>query len=346
MSRPRKIASDLDPAELDKQLDAGKVEPLYLFLGEETYLKEQAIKRLAATVEEAFRAFNVTRLSLKETSLAAALDAARQMPMMARRRLVVISDLDQIKDEAAIDALIEYLRHPVETTCLVFTGRSLDGRRRYAAPLRRACVVVGFDSLDEREVRARAEKYLRARGVQIEPSALGLLIGLTGTGLTYVTNELEKLVTHAGRARRITTPDVEALVPRTRQHDNFELGDAVLAGERQRALRLLRRVMADGAEPVALVGMLAWAFRRMLVAKELMQRNAPMPEVAREAKVSPYAHDFFAQARRIDLDKLVRGLQRLAEVDLALKSTAATPQLRLLRLEHLICELTSPTSFN
>ncbi|HZS45561.1 MAG TPA: DNA polymerase III subunit delta [Blastocatellia bacterium] len=341
MSR-KKSASDLSPAELEKQIQSGKVEPLYLFIGEDSFLKDGALKKLVNTVDEGFRDFNVEEFSLQETPVAKILDAARQLPMLARHRLLIISDVDKLKDETGTDALIEYLRHPVDTTCMVFVTNTLDGRRRYASTLQKTATVISFDHLDDKGAEAWANRYLKSQGVTIDPQACGILIGLTGGNLAHLKNALEKLITYVGKAKRITPEDVKALVPRTRETNSFDLGDAMLANDRKKAIRLLHRMIDDGGEPVAIVGLLAWSYRTALVAKELIQRDAPMSEVAREARVAPYKKHFFESVNRLTIEKILFAVKRLAQVDLAIKTSQGTPALQL---EHLICELTSPTSF-
>src|SRR5215470_12501016 len=104
MSRSRKSASDLSPAELEKKIQSGNVEPLYLFLGEDNYLKDSAIRKLVSTVDEGFPEFNIERFSLQETPVVPVLDAARQLPMLSRHRLMIIDEVDKLKDDASIEA--------------------------------------------------------------------------------------------------------------------------------------------------------------------------------------------------------------------------------------------------
>jgi DNA polymerase III delta subunit len=76
----------------------------------------------------------------------------------------------------------------------------------------------------------------------------------------------------------------------------------------------------------------------MLLAKELMERRAPMAEVQAAVKLPPWkVGEFNAQVRRASLDEISRGITRMAEVDLAIKSSIGTPALQL---EILVCELT------
>jgi len=120
------------------------------------------------------------------------------------------------------------------------------------------------------------------------------------------------------------------------------VGMAMGAGLVARARRVAWTAGAAAGLTVGLVGLIASNFHKMALAKELMSRNAPMAEVSREAKVSPYKTEFFQQMNRIDLKKVRFAIKRIAEVDLAIKTSSGTP---ILQLEHLICELTSSSSF-
>jgi len=334
----RKRPGGITPDELEKAIKSGRIDPLYLFLGEELYLKQRALKMLISTVDEASRSFNVDFFSIGQSGINAAISTARQLPMVSPRRIVVIRDFDKLS-EYDQETLEEYLKRPVETSCVIFEAESLDQRRRISTALVKSCAVVSFNPLSEKELQQWVENYLREIGCSIETNALGALIGLVGTELINITRELDKLVTYVGRVRRITFPDVEALVVRLRQHSNFELGDAILAGERKRALKLLHRQLEDGSEPVAIVGMLAYSYRRMLIAKQMMARHVLRDEIAREIRMSPYqVSNYLAQVRQIELDRILFGIQRISEVDLAIKTSLATPRLQL---EFLICELTS-----
>src|SRR5262245_3737652 len=80
------------PAELRAAVAKRAPEPVYLILGDD----EAEMSRLAADVmslvEDELRAFNVDRLYAGEkgTSPAAIVEAARMLPMMGERRVVVV----------------------------------------------------------------------------------------------------------------------------------------------------------------------------------------------------------------------------------------------------------------
>jgi DNA polymerase-3 subunit delta len=163
-------------------------------------------------------------------------------------------------------------------------------------------------------------------------------VDLAGADLSRLAVEVEKLATYAGGGQ-ITMPAVRELVARAREHEVWDLTDAVLARDRKRALRVLSRQLDAGEEPLGLLGLLASTYRKMLVAKELMARRAPSAEVQAAVKLPPWKMgEFNGHVRHTPVEHITRGLTRMAEVDLAIKSSVGTPALQL---EVLVCELTA-----
>jgi DNA polymerase-3 subunit delta len=346
VSRKKKL-DGLTYEQFRRQVKEGRIEPLYLFVGEEEYLQERALKSLIATLDEAGRFFNYATFFIGgdgpqggKTTAAHAIDNANQLPMMAARRIVIIRDFDKIK-ENELELVLEYLKNPSPRATVVFQARSLDQRRKITAALLKTCTVVVFDPLTDQQAARYAEEYLKRRNCRIEPNALGYLVGLVGTRLNRLVNELDKLATYAGGGM-INNAVIEELVPRAREHSSWELWDAIIDRDRRRALRLMERLLDDGNEPLFLLGALAGLYRRMLAAKELMARKAPTEEVNKATgRYGRNAEVFNARVLRTARDEIVHGLRRIAQVDNAIKNSEATPRLQM---QFLIAELTLPES--
>jgi DNA polymerase-3 subunit delta len=195
--------------------------------------------------------------------------------------------------------------------------------------------------LTDQQATRYAEEFLKRRGCRIEPSALGHLIGLVGTRLNRLVNELEKLALYAGGGI-INNSAVEELVPRAREHTSWELWDAIIERNRKRALRLMERLLDDGNDPLMVLGALAGLYRRMLAAKELMAKKAPTEEVNKATgRYGRNAEVFNRRILHTPREEIVHGLRRIAQVDNAIKNSEATPRLQM---EYLIAELTLPVS--
>ncbi len=337
--------------ELWRELKAGKVGPLYLLFGPEDYLRDAAARALAdaALKDSPLREFNESSFDLTSADVQHAIAAAEQMPMMGGRRVVSVTGFIRKHPRAPLSeadegALVRYVTRPFESTTVIFVADALDKRLKLSKTLLDVCQSVEFAELKDAELAGWARDRLKHLGAHAEERALRQLIALAGPGVRRLATELEKLATAALTGGQITVEMVEELVGRSRELSNFELSDHLIARDRRRALDTLRKLLDDGAEPVMLLGLLASNFHRLALAKELMSRGAPEQEVFRVVNM-PFGQrkEFLATARRADADELARRIGRIAEADLAIKTSLGGGGDRgsRLQLEMLVCELSA-----
>ena len=331
-------------SDFHRKLQSGQIASIYLFEGAETYLRDQALKKLTeAAVDASVRDFNYAAISVAQGDLDEALALAKQFPMISSRRMIVVTGFEAISDDDQLELLKNYLRNPVETSVLVFASDGLDNRRNILTMLRKACEVVSFDSLDERGGAPNwIRDYVTRAGCSIDQSSAAYLVGTVGVDLLRLSSELDKLIAFVGDKGRITQDEIDELVRHSREHSNFELTDAVVEGNRKKALSLLHRIFDNTSESpqslsLMILGAIASNYRKMLGAKELMERNSPNSEVAKLVGLPPFkVGQFNEQVRRVETSQILKGIERIAATDVALKTSMATPRLLL---EFLICEL-------
>jgi len=337
--------------DLRNQLKRREFAPVYLLFGAETYLRDLAAKAIADLVlaDSSLREFNETEFSLSSAPVQHALGSAEQMPMVAVRRIIKITDVivsatgakDNLKedDEAALAA---YLKRPAETSVVIFVANELDKRRKISKLLLEKSTAVEFKALEDADLMIWAKQKLKDLKAEADDRALRHLVGLVGNNVRRLTNEIEKLAVAALPDSLITVELVESLVPNSREISNFDLTDSLLAKNKTRSLQILKKIMDDGAEPLMLLGLIASNFRRLYMSKELMREGVERREVARIMKL-PYSkqEDFLATARRIETKKLTRIMRRISETDVAIKTSIGGGGIAgsRLQIEMLVCEL-------
>jgi DNA polymerase-3 subunit delta len=331
--------------ELWRSLKAGKVDPLYLLFGPEDYLRDAAARAVAdaALKGAALREFNESSFSLASSDVQHAIAAAEQMPMMGGRRVVRVTDFARLR-EADEEALARYVTRPVATSVVLFVADDLDKRRKLSKRLLEVCTSVEFAALGDSELASWARDRLKHLGANADERTLRQIIALTGASVRQLATELEKLATAALPGGHVTMEMVDALVGRSRELSNFELTDRLVARDRRRALETLSKLLDDGAEPVMLIGLLASSYHRLALAKELMSRGAAEQEVFRVVNMPFHQRkEFLATARRADSQELARRIRRIAEADLAIKTSLGGGGDRGARvqLEMLVCELSA-----
>lgn len=274
--------------ELRKQIKAGDTGPLYLLEGDDLQSRHDVAMEFTALVDEGLQAFNVQAFYANEATSAGARDqligdvlaAARTLPMMAPRRVLLVHEAEKLlsprkgkDDEDApveppagrrrksltpVEALEEYLQAPEPLTTLVFSAGSLDGNRRLVKLARRQAAVVDCGTLDD---NAAAAQWVKARldedAVTIEPRALKLLIDSTGRNLERLRAALDKLVLFASGEPAITMRHVQELVvPQSEPGADFALGRAIWIGDPRAALREIDAQLDNGAQLLQILGQL------------------------------------------------------------------------------------------
>lgn len=337
--------------QLKDQLRRREIHPVYVLYGAETYLRDLAAKTICEMSfgKDDFRDFNddVFTLSIAD-NIKNALAAADQLPMMAQRRVVKITDVrvgasankDTLKEEY-FEAVKAYLENPSPSSIVIFVADELSGNRRVGKLLKDQTTAVDFSPLDDKGLIDHARKELHKNGSEMDDRTLRHLIALVGPDVRRLTIEIGKLATAALPDKTIDADLVDALVANVREIPNFDLTDNLVGGNRKKAIQVLTKILDDGAEPIALIGLLSYNYRRLLIAKDLMERGVDRATVTKAAKVYGNSESFLSAARRADMAKLKNAIVRLAETDLAIKTSVggSGPKGSRLQLEMLVCEL-------
>lgn len=344
----------LTRAQLREQIRNGEPAPVYVLYGQETYLRdlaERTIRDRCFGPDEP-RDFNEDRFSLADPeNIRTAISSAAQLPMMSARRVITVTDArvgstsasDSLK-ESFLELVSAYLDDPSPTTVLIIVADELNGTRKMGKLLREKAAAVEFAPLDESELAEWVRSVLRERVANIDDRVLRHIIALVGNNARRLTQEIDKLTTAALSGGKIDVELVDSLVSNESSISNFDLAHHLLRGDRKRSLQTLEKILDDGAEPVALVGLLSYHYRRLLMVKEMIDRNVPRNEAAKAIKLRYSDQEpFFAAARRTDRARLIHALDRLARTDLAIKTSLGGPSPKgsRLQIEMLVCDLSA-----
>jgi len=321
-------------AEIRKQIKSGKTGPLYLLEGDDLQSRHDLALEFAGLVEEGLQAFNVqsfyaneaTNASGRDQLIGQILSNARTLPMMAPRRVLLVHEADRLlapkraKDEedgaeievvkkgkrgavTPAEELEAYIEQSEPMTTLVFVSGPLDANRRVVKLLRKHADVVDCGSLhDPREAAIWITKRLEKDELTIEPKAITLLVQSTGLTLGRIRPEIEKLILYAAGESTITVAHVrDVVIPQEESEGTFALMDAVQNFNAARALREVSALIDGGVQPPVILGQLRAATIRM------------RPDA-----------------------RVKNGLEAVFRTDIAIKSSAGTPQHLL---ECLVVEL-------
>jgi DNA polymerase-3 subunit delta len=332
------------PGEAVSQAKKGQLLPVYLVAGEERLMRDDVVGALReASLAGGVADFNEDRFTAGEVDVETVISAARTVPMMARRRFVLVRGAERWDAKEAesspFDRLAEYAAAPVDSTCLVITASKIDGRRKLALAARKQGFVVTCDPLDDRALPRWIAERCAAKGHSIERDVAELLAALSGPGLSAIDDAIERLSLYVGSGAAIDEAAVAVNVARVRTEDTWALVDAVGARDLGRALRTLADAYDPRERGLPLLGALAWSIRQLARYQAAVETGASPDEAARRAGVfqPSRARDLATRLRAVRVKDVERFLLVLAETDLALKSSRRPPDAILEEMLTRLC---------
>ena len=282
---PKQKADTAGYQQLKKDLAGGEPGRLYLFHGEETYLRDYYLGRLKELLLiGGMGEFNLHTIPAREMSPRRLEEAVDCLPMMAPRTLVLVRDFDLFK--AGEKDREEYARAFAQLPdycCLVFVYDLIpykgDARTKLAAAIKQNGTVVNFARQDQGDLVDWVRRRFRALGKEIDTRLACDLIFLCGDLMTNLIGEIEKIGAYA-KGGRITREDIDAVATPQLDAVVFRMTDAIGEGNFDRAASVLGELYQMQEPPIRIMWSLGRQMRQLYSARLAIEKGKGAPYVA------------------------------------------------------------------
>jgi DNA polymerase-3 subunit delta len=317
----------------------GELRPVYLVAGEEAFLASQVVTQLkAAACKGGVAGLNEDAFQAGEADVDRVLAAACTLPMMAKRRFVLVRGLERWEPKAGgksegkpsdrdpFEKLLDYAKDPAKSTVLVLLGAGIDKRRKLYTVARSEGFLVACDTLARGDLPPWIQRRVSQRGCKISASVADLLAELTGPELSPVADAVERLCLYAGDGAEISEEAVSTCIVRLRTASVWELVAAVGRRDAGAALAALADVYDPQDRGLRLLGVLAWSTRQLLRFESAVRQGASPEQAAMRAGAPPFkARELSQQVKALPRVELERWPELLARLDLELKGVSRRP---------------------
>lgn len=272
------------------------------------------------------------------------------------------------QDEQHLETLLRH-RLPPENH-LILVAEAVDRRKKLFKVISELGVVLYFpkvkaEAKQKERVMAQVRGLLSERGKKMAPGAWDALGKKTGFQLRESIQAVEKLIVFSGEKTVIDEADVEAVVGKSREDTVFQLVSAMTEKNLSVSLDVLRELILQGVPYLMMLAMIGREIRHLLQAKLLIHSGmlkgfrADTEYGEFQRKIHPLLKDLAARAGKKDLglasqhpfavyqalrnsrrfteEELLAHLDRLVQIDLALKSTGRDERLLIERLLVSVC---------
>jgi DNA polymerase-3 subunit delta len=316
----------ISAAQVLQHLSQGHIAPLYLLLGEETYLShEYTAAFIEQIVETSARAFNCDIFDADSDTLLEALSVARTLPMMASHRVVVLHGLHHLR-KADLQQLEAYAEQPSESTALICSSHDSDPKKCLPRSWHKA-LIVACNRLEGGPLRDWVVNTVTQSGYTITDEAVQSLLQDQQNDLWMIGQEIEKLCTYAGEETDITLAAVQDVCQASRLHSIFALSDAIGTRHIVHALTLIESLLHQGEPPLVIFSLMVRHLRLLWSIQQLEQQRQDMSEMAKTLGLPlQVCRRLALQSRRFSLERLGQLYDAALQADLAFKTTNKPPK--------------------
>jgi DNA polymerase-3 subunit delta len=283
----------------------------YLLLGDDEERKARGVGKLR-------RGRDAESYDASETAPEAVVSACNSYSLFGDGPFVVVKNLDAW-NAAQKAVIVGYLEDPAPEADLVLLGKKLGARERLLSAAKKAGEVHNFEQPTGKALLRWVVGHAKGLDLDLPEDVAQELVDRCSGDKQRLLTETEKLALYVAD-RPATAEDVEALCPPDVQSNIFAFVDALAAGERARALKLLEDLISTGEPPLRVTYMVRRQFRLVARARALFARGASHGEVAKALKVPPFvARKLEEQARGLGDEDLEDALALVLELERGLK---------------------------
>ena len=310
----------------------GLLKDVLLFYGAEDFLMNWAVESIVTDyVDESARDIDLVHLEGDQVTAAEIMAQARAYSMFSERRVIVVRNylpLYRKSSDPDADALLEFASMPQDSAVVMFVveSRFSPDLTSYGKKLAKACGAYEFARLERADLKAFITKRVHNGGRMIARRELEHMIDVTGYynkdsryDLAQLEKDIDKIV-RACSSDSVSAQLIEEILIGDSDRFVFGLVDALVSGDRGKALEIAEAIIRDEDGSMAVLALLTKQFEIMYDAVELNEMGYSISRMAKKTGVNEFRFKrAFNAAGRYSKRRIGRILTELYNTDRDIK---------------------------
>lgn len=271
---------------VQEDIKKNEFKQVYLFFGQETYLKQQYKQKIQKALVPDEDSMNISFFEGKKTEPKVIIDLAETMPFFADRRVIVCQNTGFFKNQCP--ELADYMNELPQYLCMVFVEDEVDKRSRMYKGVKKVGRAVEFATQDSKTLTRWVLGMMKKEGKNITQKDMELFLTMTGQDMGNIEKELEKLLCYTMNRGIITADDIREVCTTQTTNKIFDMIRAVTEKNQKKALDLYYDLLALKEPPLRILFLLARQFNLILQVKELQNKGYDNQEIAKKAGIQSF----------------------------------------------------------
>lgn len=315
----------------------GQFKRVYLFKGEESYLRNQYSNTLKNALVPTDDTMNYSYFVGEGTNESEIIDIGQTMPFLNAHRVIMICDSDIFK--SAGDDFSKFLKEAPEETVIIISEEKPDKRSKLYKAITANGRIIECSKPTEDILKRWILSKIKKENKSITGQAMFEFLKRTGSDMLNIQNELEKLICYTMNKDEITIDDVNAICSEVIEDKIFDMVDAISMHSGNKAMKLYNNLQTLKVAPIKILTLITRQYNILFQVRELKEKGTDKESIYKSVGVPRFAIDkYISIASRYKRSELFNALKKCADADMNFKTGKLTDTISV---ELLIIELSS-----
>jgi DNA polymerase-3 subunit delta len=254
---------------------------MIIFLyGKDTFRSRQQLKKMVDKfkVDRDPQGYNVVDLDCDKETSGNIMSQLLTAPFLSDKKMIVLKNL--LSNSEHKDFLLELMSRiedkklPEENIVIFWESNDTfktKNAKTFFALLKKEKIVQSFPELKGFELNNWIKSEFTTRGGKIEMKALSFLVNNFGSDMWALSTMIDQLISYT--QEEINLSDVQKFVEEKVDDNIFNLVDAIVAGQKNKAFKMIRKQYANGENAQYIFAMLLRQFRILLEMREIYEKQ-------------------------------------------------------------------------
>lgn len=307
----------LAQAQLETHLKQG-LQPLYVLVGDEPLAQRESLDAIRTAARTQGFDERTSLIVERHFDWQKIQTYGQSISLFSSRRLLEInipSGKPGIDGGKALQALAS---KTIPDTSVVIILPTLERESKSSAwftALEKQAVTITLNEIEAASLPQWIANRLAQQGQHTSAQTLDFLAHQVEGNLLAANQEVQKLGLLYPQGE-LADATVREAVLNVSRYDAFQLGEAVLAGDTARTVRILQGLQDEGEQAVAVMNPLMWVLRPLVRIKQAEMRGENLMNAMTNARIYGDKQPLVKRAlARLSLRQLEAALQKLADID-------------------------------
>ena len=317
--------------QAQKEISGGKINPCYIFYGEEFYLAENLVKQITAKfLGQVDTELNFFTRYATEVGADVILTLGSGMGLFCDKKIIYVKETQAFK-QAEIDKLFKFLQKQPPEICMIFQTSETSLNKIQLKKLQPFAVSVNLLPLRQQELTQFISSEFGKYQKQISNDAISLLIFHIGSRISDLITQVNMIVQYYSDKTTIDVEEIEKITSTYVTQTIFEYCKFVGNKSLKESVLILHKLVDSGIAAQQIISQLLWHFLKLWQIQGYYRsgiRNSD--RIARELSIFPkYFPEYATQAKKWHTKELIATIEHLQKADIDSKSTQSNTKIDL-----------------